>query len=127
MTYIVNKVQGRVGDNWVGSSVVHLGDHSRILSSLSSSPPFLFPPPLAFPSSFSLLHADVPNALMFIDKYTQISRILNPIIIALRRAADLMKDPQLCDCIYNYVGRERGKDAGIIIDNIQMWNISLVH
>eukprot|EP00026_Physarum_polycephalum_P003687 Phypoly_transcript_03700.p1 GENE.Phypoly_transcript_03700~~Phypoly_transcript_03700.p1 ORF type:complete len:686 (+),score=119.73 Phypoly_transcript_03700:176-2233(+) len=69
MTYIVNKVQSRVGDNWVGSSVVHLGDHN------------------------------VPNALMFIDKYTQISRILNPIIIALRRAADLMKDENLADYV----------------------------
>eukprot|EP00918_Siedleckia_nematoides_P058061 GHVU01126570.1.p1 GENE.GHVU01126570.1~~GHVU01126570.1.p1 ORF type:complete len:690 (+),score=112.56 GHVU01126570.1:156-2225(+) len=69
MTGIVHKVQARVGDNWVGSSVVHLGDHN------------------------------VPNALMFIDKYTQISRILNPIIIALRRVADLMKDEQLRDYI----------------------------
>lgn len=69
MTSIVHRVQSRVGDNWVGSSVVHLGDHN------------------------------VPNALMFIDKYTQISRILNPIIIALRRAADLMKDPELRDYV----------------------------
>lgn len=74
MTGIVHKVQARVGDNWVGSSVVHLGDHN------------------------------VPNALMFIDKYTQISRILNPIIIALRRVADLMKDEQLRDYVEDKFG-----------------------
>jgi len=74
MTGIVHKVQARVGDNWVGSSVVHLGDHN------------------------------VPNALMFIDKYTQISRILNPIITTLRNSAELMKSPQLRDYIVDKFG-----------------------
>jgi len=54
MHTILNIVQSRVGQ-WIGSSVIHLGDHN------------------------------VPNALMFIDKYSQVSRILNPIIIVLDR------------------------------------------
>jgi hypothetical protein len=42
MNELLGKCQQRLG-HWVGSSVVHLGDHN------------------------------VPNALMFIDKYTQVS------------------------------------------------------
>ncbi len=48
-------------DRWVGSSVIHLGEKN------------------------------VPNALMFIDKYTQIERILNPILLTLRHVDGWMK------------------------------------
>jgi hypothetical protein len=64
MRNILHTVQQQVG-HWVGSSVIHLGDHN------------------------------VPNALMFIDKYTQVSRILNPITITLERIDDLMLDPHI--------------------------------
>jgi hypothetical protein len=49
MNSIVSKVSRELDGNWIGSSVVHMGDHN------------------------------VPNALMFLDKYCQISRILGPI------------------------------------------------
>eukprot|EP01013_Petalomonas_cantuscygni_P044614 TRINITY_DN923_c0_g1_i2.p1 TRINITY_DN923_c0_g1~~TRINITY_DN923_c0_g1_i2.p1 ORF type:complete len:256 (+),score=82.65 TRINITY_DN923_c0_g1_i2:155-922(+) len=48
---------------WVGSSVIHLGD------------------------------VDVPNALVFIDKYTQVPRIVNPLLIAIDGIDDLCSRP----------------------------------
>jgi len=50
MRHLLTKVQKDAGAPWVGLSVIHLGDR------------------------------DVPNALIFIDKYTQIPRFLRPIV-----------------------------------------------
>lgn len=48
--------------SWVGSSVVHLGDYN------------------------------VPNALMFIDKYAQVQRILGPLCTCIRRIQEVADD-----------------------------------
>eukprot|EP01133_Synstelium_polycarpum_P016303 gene16303-19390_t len=61
MQKIIRSAQSKV-TSWIGSSVVHLGDHN------------------------------VPNALIFIDKYTQISRILNPIVITLEYIPKIKDD-----------------------------------
>lgn len=73
MSEILNTVQHRVGQ-WVGSSVVHLGDYN------------------------------VPNALVFIDKYAQIQRILGPLCTCIRRLADITKD----NAIAQYVEKKFG-------------------
>eukprot|EP01132_Coremiostelium_polycephalum_P007854 gene7854-9671_t len=73
MNSILYRVQQDVGDNWIGSSVIHLGDHN------------------------------VPNALTFIDKYTQISRILNPIIITIEFIPKI-KDPNINEYIRHAFG-----------------------
>jgi len=66
MRQILHNVQSEVGQgNWVGSSVIHLGDHN------------------------------VPNALMFIDKYTQVSWILNPIVLVMERVEELARDERI--------------------------------
>lgn len=64
MHNILNKAQRSVG-TWIGSSVIHMGDHN------------------------------VPNALLFIDKYTQIYRILLPICNTLSQISSLVMKPAL--------------------------------
>lgn len=70
---IIVKTQRQVGE-WIGSSVVHLGDKN------------------------------VPSALHFIDKYNQVSRILNPIVITLGAIDELMKNPGLAGYVTSTFG-----------------------
>ena len=62
MRRILSKVKKDVGTNWVGLSVIHLGDR------------------------------DVPNALVFIDKYTQIARMLSPVCQCIDRLESCCDD-----------------------------------
>ncbi|DAZ97948.1 TPA: hypothetical protein N0F65_006373 [Lagenidium giganteum] len=71
---------------WVGSSVVHLGDHN------------------------------VPNALMFIDKYTQISRILSPIVNTVAEVEGLAQHPDTRTYIEDAFGGARNLQRQILCD-----------
>jgi len=63
--------------DWVGSGVVHLGDRC------------------------------VPNALVFIDKYSQVPRIVNPIIRVVEELELIEKDPSLAEYLdEQWEGRE---------------------
>lgn len=70
---IIDRCRQKIG-HWVGSSVVHLGDHN------------------------------VPNALMFIDKYTQVPRVLNPVVLVLDQIPKLYSNPPLRE----YIGEVYG-------------------
>jgi hypothetical protein len=111
----MSEILGRVQSKmrgWVGLSVVHLGDR------------------------------DVPNALVFIDKYTQVPRILGPIVRTLDNIPDMQHDPnmrQLIDDKFSGVDNARliilcdyfrhgfdgsGSDGGSCIDGrlTSSWN-----
>ncbi|CAG9466202.1 unnamed protein product [Pedinophyceae sp. YPF-701] len=86
MTAILARCQLRIG-HWVGSSVVHLGDHN------------------------------VPNAFMFIDKYTQVPRILNPVTQVLEEVPRLCaNDPHVARYVSETFGSPEGARVAILQD-----------
>ncbi|KAH9942574.1 hypothetical protein B0H21DRAFT_824129 [Amylocystis lapponica] len=85
MHSILNRAQKSIG-SWVGSSVIHMGDHN------------------------------VPNALMFIDKYSQIYRILLPICNTLQQIPELAKNPALRSYIDDEFGSPDGLAREILSD-----------
>lgn len=79
MHEILAHTQQRLGV-WVGSSVIHLGDHN------------------------------VPNTLVFIDKYTQVSRILGPLVLTLNNLETIASDNEgLSRYLQAYGGLEKAK------------------
>ena len=86
MHSILHKAQSSVG-SWVGSSVIHMGDHN------------------------------VPNALLFIDKYTQIYRILLPICNTLQQIPGLAQgSPAIASYIEDEFGSVEGAQREILSD-----------
>lgn len=79
MSTILSRTKSGIGGRWVGLSVVHLGDR------------------------------DVPNALVFIDKYAQVPRILAPIASCLGKLPSLVNDQSF----HAYVEAEWGSIDGL--------------
>jgi hypothetical protein len=77
----------QIVNTWVGSSKIHLGDHT------------------------------VPNTLMFIDKYTQVPRIINPILNAMKNLPKVVeKDSGLNDYVNRKYGSLEGACKHILTD-----------
>ncbi|EJF62276.1 hypothetical protein DICSQDRAFT_58739 [Dichomitus squalens LYAD-421 SS1] len=85
MHAILNRAQRSIG-SWVGSSVIHMGDHN------------------------------VPNALMFIDKYSQVYRILLPICNTLSQIPKIAENPALRSYIDDEWGSPEGLAREILAD-----------
>jgi len=85
MHEILHRSQRKVG-SWIGSSVVHLGDHN------------------------------VPNALTFIDKYTQVPRILNPIVNVIEAIPRLAENRSVAEMIEKFHGSVKDCQLDILQD-----------
>ena len=86
MRSLLNATQNEAGSAWVGLSVIHLGDR------------------------------DVPNALVFIDKYTQIPRFLSPIVSFIRGIPDLCKDKRISSYIKEHFGSQEKLKLTVLAD-----------
>jgi hypothetical protein len=87
MRKALHEAQSKSGGDWVGSCVVHLGDHN------------------------------VPNAFSFLDKYTQVSRVLAPIVIVLEAIPTLLRThPNLLTYVKEEFGSEEALRKLILSD-----------
>ena len=81
MRDVLHRVQSAEGQ-WVGSSVVHLGD------------------------------TNVPNAFAFLDKYTQVSRVLSPLVLVVETVPKLLREQP---SLLAYVNGQFGSENGLIV------------
>ena len=84
---LLRRCQERLG-SWVGSSVVHLGDHNVPNARKSHTTALLFAIP-----AIILTRIRARITVMFIDKYTQVPRILAPVVLAVEQIDKLAQDP----------------------------------
>jgi len=86
MRFLLSKTQRVANATWVGLSVIHLGDR------------------------------DVPNALVFIDKYTQIPRFLKPIADFCDNISEMCADERIASYVENQFETERNLKMAVLCD-----------
>lgn len=86
MRGLLSKTQKAAGASWVGLSVIHLGDR------------------------------DVPNALVFIDKYTQIPRFLKPIADFVVGIPEICSDDRIEAYVKDQFGSQRNLKMSVLSD-----------
>jgi len=86
MSNLLTQSQAETGFSWVGLSVIHLGDR------------------------------DVPNALMFIDKYVQIPRFLSPTVSFIEQIPLMCRDERVLHYIENQFGSSRELRLKVLVD-----------
>lgn len=86
MSSLLAQTQQEAGTPWVGLSVIHLGDR------------------------------DVPNALIFIDKYTQIPRFLSPIVSFLQALPELCHDERIQSYVIDRFGSAENLKMMVLSD-----------
>jgi len=86
MRSLLSKTQKATNSPWVGLSVIHLGDR------------------------------DVPNALVFIDKYTQIPRFLKPVVDFCDCIPDMCTDRRIASYVDTQFGSEKDLEMAVLAD-----------
>ena len=87
MRSLLSKTQKAADSPWVGLSVIHLGDR------------------------------DVPNALVFIDKYTQIPRFLSPLVDFVDGVSEMCaSDTRVAKYVREMFGSARDLETAVLCD-----------